>query len=265
MALELNTDFSISRLFLTKKVRIFIEDLELKTSQILTFSAPTIADIYTDDKLSMVYKMLTSDFEDFSRKACIKIETSFDFLDLLLFKLIPFREFSNWNKDVKYFLSTIFKGLNITYDKNLLTIDGVIITKEIWEYFIYVLKLCYGEKARKPQAPISLEGMSEEARKFFLAQQELEAKLQKIRRTGIHYDSNGKAIQNTSDDAIAKIFLTIIYEFPSLTFDYLFQQTMAQILWLQRYAAGAMSYEVNAQAFAAGNFKKGKKLEPFIK
>jgi hypothetical protein len=40
---------------------------------------------------------------------------------------------------------------------------------------------------------------------------------------------------------------------------------MAQILWLQKYAAGAVSYEVNAQAFAAGNVKKGKKLDFFIK
>jgi hypothetical protein len=47
--------------------------------------------------------------------------------------------------------------------------------------------------------------------------------------------------------------------------DYLINQTMAQIQWLQKQAAGAVSYEVNAQAFAAGNMKKGKKLEFFIK
>jgi hypothetical protein len=40
---------------------------------------------------------------------------------------------------------------------------------------------------------------------------------------------------------------------------------MAQIQWLQKYAAGAVSYEVNAKAFAAGNVKKGKKLDFFIK
>ena len=61
------------------------------------------------------------------------------------------------------------------------------------------------------------------------------------------------------------MMLTITYKFPSLTIDYLFNQTMAQIQWLQRMAAGAVSYEVNAQAFAAGNVKKGKKLDFFIK
>jgi hypothetical protein len=59
--------------------------------------------------------------------------------------------------------------------------------------------------------------------------------------------------------------LSITYAFPSLTFDYLYNQTMAQIQWLQKHAAGAMSYEVNAKAFAAGNVKKGKKLDFFIK
>jgi hypothetical protein len=71
--------------------------------------------------------------------------------------------------------------------------------------------------------------------------------------------------QKTSDgDSLIKSFLTIQYKF-NLSFDYLAEQTMAQIQWLQQYAAGAVSYEVNAQAFAAGNTKKGKKLDFFIK
>jgi hypothetical protein len=64
---------------------------------------------------------------------------------------------------------------------------------------------------------------------------------------------------------LAKILLYITYAFPSITIDYLINQTMAQIRWLQKYAAGAVSYEVSAQALAAGNMKKGKKLDFFIK
>jgi hypothetical protein len=66
-------------------------------------------------------------------------------------------------------------------------------------------------------------------------------------------------------EGLIKMMLVITYKFPSLTIDYLFNQTMAQIQWLQKMAAGAVSYEVNAQAFAAGNTKKGKKLDFFIK
>ena len=94
---------------------------------------------------------------------------------------------------------------------------------------------------------------SPEARALWLAQQENEAKIRRIKNSG------------GDSDGIMKIFLAIMYKFPSFTVDYLFDQTLAQIQWLQKYAAGAVSYEVNAQAYAAGNVKKGKKLDFFIK
>lgn len=95
---------------------------------------------------------------------------------------------------------------------------------------------------------------SEEARKLYLAQQEQEEKIRKIKSQASH-DKEG----------LMKALLAITYAFPSITIDYLLNQTMAQIQWLQKYAAGAVSYEVNAQAYAAGNVKKGKKLDFFIK
>ena len=87
-----------------------------------------------------------------------------------------------------------------------------------------------------------------------MAQREKEERIAKLKST-----------KQVDQDALIKSFLSITYAFPSLTIDYLCNQTMAQIQWLQKYAAGAMSYEVNAQAMAAGNMKKGKKLEFFIK
>ena len=73
-----------------------------------------------------------------------------------------------------------------------------------------------------------------------------------------------KAQKPGDSDGLLKAFLTIQYKF-NLSFDYLAEQTLAQIHWLQEHAAGAVSYEVNAQAMAAGNIKKGKKLDFFIK
>jgi hypothetical protein len=87
-----------------------------------------------------------------------------------------------------------------------------------------------------------------------MAQREQEEKIARIKRSG-----------QQDKDGLIKILLSITYKFPSLTIDYLCNQTMAQIQWLQKYAAGAVSYEVNAQALAAGNMKKGKKLDFFIK
>jgi hypothetical protein len=86
-----------------------------------------------------------------------------------------------------------------------------------------------------------------------MAQQAAEEKIRKLRA------KKGDA------EGLIKMMLVITYKFPSITIDYLFNQTMAQIHWLQKLAAGAVSYEVNAKAFAAGNTKKGKKLDFFIK
>lgn len=133
-------------------------------------------------------------------------------------------------------------------------INGHTITSEIWNYIIYVLKLICGEKVIKP-----LTFDSEEAKQFYLAQQKLEQKINRTREKG--KTENGE----NDRDNLMKILLSITYAFPSLTFDYLFNQTMAQIQWLQKYAAGAVSYEVNAKILAAGNMKKGSKLDFFIK
>lgn len=59
---------------------------------------------------------------------------------------------------------------------------------------------------------------SEEARKLYLAQQEAEERIRKIKSKA----SNDK-------DGLMKGLLAITYAFPSLTFEYLFDQTMAQI------------------------------------
>lgn len=84
-----------------------------------------------------------------------------------------------------------------------------------------------------------------------MAQREQEEKIAKLKQS-----------RDGDKDGLAKVLLSITYAFPSITIDYLCNQTMAQIQWLQKYAAGAVSYEVNAQALAAGNMKK---LDFFIK
>lgn len=59
-------------------------------------------------------------------------------------------------------------------------------------------------------------------RQFYLAQQKAEQKINRLRAK--------QAQQNETDkDLLMKVFLAIMYAFPSFTFDYLLDQTMAQI------------------------------------
>ena len=60
---------------------------------------------------------------------------------------------------------------------------------------------------------------SEAEKKFYLAQKEMEDKIQSIKE-------KNKIFEN---DGLMKAILLIIYSFPSLTIDYLIQQTVAQI------------------------------------
>lgn len=60
---------------------------------------------------------------------------------------------------------------------------------------------------------------TEAAKKFFLAQREADEMIKSLREN----NSNGDS------EALIKTFLRITYAFPSLTFDYLSNQTMAQI------------------------------------
>jgi hypothetical protein len=76
-----------------------------------------------------------------------------------------------------------------------------------------LLKLSCGEKVVQP--PVF---NSEEARKLYLAQQEQEEKIRRIKSQGNH-DKEG----------LIKGLLAITYAFPSITIDYLLDQTMAQI------------------------------------
>ena len=58
-----------------------------------------------------------------------------------------------------------------------------------------------------------------EERKFYEAQQATEKRIAKLRATNKQAD----------EDFLIKMLLAITYSFPNLSFDYLFNQTMAQI------------------------------------
>ena len=62
---------------------------------------------------------------------------------------------------------------------------------------------------------------SEEERAFYMQQLEYEKRIQSIRQKGQSTDGD--------KEGLIKTCLYVIYAFPSLTFDYLFDQTMAQI------------------------------------
>lgn len=241
--MTIKDNYSLSRLFITKDINIFVDD------KMFTLKLKTIKDLYTDHTWNSVYHIWTGSIAATQQIFILPIQSHWDKITTVLFNLGQYDKYREIYDTFMRYIKELLPGVDIQISKRFLAVNGITITEEIWEYIIYLLQLTNGEKVTQP-----LNFDSEEAKRFYLAQKANEERIAAIRQ-----QKRGDA------DAMAKILLSITYAFPSLTIDYLINQTMAQIQWLQKHAAGAMSYEVNAQAFAAGNMKKGKKLDFFIK
>ena len=249
MAEKITDDYSITNLFLNKIVNVFVE----KKGK-FSLKLRTIRESLEDERWGIFYSIISTPFDKLEINKFFKTKSFIDLVKMIVFDFGQYDQFRYiYNLLLEQFplLFSSEDEFKVDMKNKELTINGINITNEIWDYIVYILKLSYGEKVTKP-----LTFTSEEAKQFFLAQQKLEEKIQATR------DKNKK---DSDGSGLMKMFLSIVYAFPSFTFDYLFDQTMAQIQWLQKYAAGSVSYEVNAQAFAAGNAKKGSKLDFFIK
>ena len=252
--MEITSNYSLVNLFASdkKEVKIFIRE-EGKRPQTIAIYLKGIRDFYQNDEWATTYTLLTQ--EDEMKKIIPKfvlpkdkILEPFDYLELVLFTLSKYKEYDVIVNCLIRSLRSLIKDFTIDYNKKKLLSGTVTITSDICNYIIYVLKLSCGEESAKPKI-----FATEAAREMYLAQLEFEKKIRKIK---------SKAGDN---DSLIKSMLTIIYCIPSFTFDYLFSLTMAQIRWLHNYAAKSASYEITAKAYAAGNLKKGKTPDFFIK
>lgn len=239
--MNIKDDYNLFKLFLEKTITIYVDNTYFK------IKAPTIKDLYLNSTINATYHLITLSTTEME-KIIPNSKDSFAFIETIIFQLGMYKEYSKLAQTIVGGLRELLPGVEIDYVNKQFIIEDLIITNEIWEYILYIIKLTCGEKVEKPRT-----FNSEEERQFYLAQKKMDERIKQI-----------KSQKPGDSEGLIKSFLTIQYKF-NLSFDYLAEQTMAQIQWLQKYAAGAVSYEVNAQAFAAGNMKKGKKLDFFIK
>lgn len=238
-----SNDFSITKLFITKEIKVSIDN-----RYAFSIWAKPIKDFYTDDSWIYTFQILNLSTDKWKELIHLDLTESLEFFEYFVFKMGFYKEYFTITTMIEHQLTELCPGLEFDYQIQKIKINNITITPEIWNYLVYVVKLYSGEKVAEP-----LNFDSPEAKAFWLKQKALEDKIKKVR-------------SNTGDkDSVIKTLLYITYCFPSLSFDFLFEQTPAQIHWLHEYAAKSVSYEVNAKAFAAGNTKKGKNLDFFIK
>lgn len=243
--MQIKDNFSITQLFLNKTVNVYIDN-----KQAFTLTAQPVKAFYEDNNWNAAYHIFSMNLKMWSELIPnVNITETWDYITAVLFQLSQFQQYKAIGDTIEHGLSCICPKCEINWHDKLVKFNDTIITPEIWSYVVYLLKLTCGEKVSQP-----LTFDSPEAREFFLKQQALEDKIRKAKQES-----------GVDKENLIKQFLLITYYFPSFSFDYLFNQSMAQIRWLQELAAKATSYSFNEKAYAAGNVKKSKRLEFFIK
>lgn len=247
--MKITDNFSITKLFVDKNITITINK-ETQQEKKIILKAPTIKDLQLNDCIlsaSYMWGLSAAKIEELFK---IKVDNNLSFVELIFF--------NGYFKEIQFFYSTFVNALNflfssVVYKKDIgLFIQDVQIDSEIWDYLVFIIKLSCGEKIEKPR---DLSSISPAEKKWIEAQKKMQERIDSIKSKARQVDK----------DVIIKMLLSITYAFPALNFDYLFDQTMAQIKWLQKYAAESVSYNVNSMAYAAGNVKKNSKLDFFIK
>lgn len=243
--MQIKDNFSITQLFLNKTINVFIDN-----KPAFTITAQPVKAFYEDNNWNAAYHLFSMNLKAWQDLIPnMDIQETWDYVLLVLFRLSQFQQYKEIGNVIEHGLTCTCPNCSIDWSNKMVKFNDITITPEIWSYVVYLLKLTCGEKVSQP-----LTFDSPEAREFFLKQQALEDKIQKAKQQ-----------KNVDKENLIKQFLLITYYFPNFSFDYLFNQSMAQIRWLQELAAKATSYSFNEKAYAAGNVKKSKKLEFFIK
>lgn len=242
-------NFDLFQLFITKDIKVWPEG---NPQDYFIIKAPTIRDFYLKENLNMIINLLNSSTKELKEfNPLLKGEVNFlTLLNSIFFDLSIYKEFWNFTKSLKSGLEELIPSIIIDkVNKKIFVKEGLELTDDICNSIQKIIKLICGDTREE------IKPSSKEAAKFYEAQKERDRKIAALKA------KFGKS----NKDGLLKTFLFIEYKFPTYTHEYLLDQTLAQIQWLQSYAAGAVSYEVNSKVFAAGNMKKGSKLDFFIK
>ena len=168
--MKITDNYSITTLFITKNINIYCDN------KIIKLNVPTIKDLYTNLDLNSIYHIWTSSFEDLQKLYFTPITDCFNAIETMIFEYGQYNRYRIIATKMREVLVWLIPNINIDMKLKALSVDGLTITSEIWDYILYILKLICGEKVTQP-----LSFDSEEARKFYMAQREQEEKITKLR------------------------------------------------------------------------------------
>lgn len=242
--LEWKDNLNILNLYATKDIILSCGE----TGQLITFSAPSLRDLISNFQLNICVGFLKKTYTELQKAFEIWEPRNFyDIFVILITKAGVYREYIELKTNVWEGFKVLFKKHELTCTENDIYIDDVFLDEGLFNIIIYLLKKLNGESV---QPPVIAKTPEEQA--FLDEMNKMNEKVARIKGQN----------KSAKEDDLLKIFATICYIFPMMTFDYLLDQTMYQISWLQKYASKGVNYSIEEKAFAAGNMKK--KLKFFL-
>lgn len=121
----MNNDFSITKLFLTKKVTVSL------SSQFFVINAPTILDLYTDNDLNLAYSLWTRNIKELSAQLKLEIKSPFEVNTLLIFQLGYYKQYKKIADTLRRAFEKIFDNCDFDFNNKQIKINNVILTDEI--------------------------------------------------------------------------------------------------------------------------------------
>lgn len=100
---------------------------------------------------------------------------TFDVVKLMLFRLSKYIQYFHIASAIQQSLLKLIDNLTIDTKNQKFLIGDFEITRDVWDYIIYILKLSYGEKVTQP-----LTFENEAARKFYEKQKALDKIIEKL-------------------------------------------------------------------------------------
>ena len=122
--MEIRDDFNLFKLFLEKTINIYVDGTSFK------IKVPTIKNLYLNNTTNATYHLIT--LGDSERKKLIQnVESSFEFVNTIVFQLGIYKEYSTLAQTIIGGLKELLPGVEIDYTNKQFTIEDLIITDEI--------------------------------------------------------------------------------------------------------------------------------------
>lgn len=124
--MAISDNYNLFNLFLTKRVKIRVDNKDFE------INLPSVKDLSLSDTINATYHIMTMSDKEVRKSLPIDhVENSLDFVNMIVFELGKYQEYSHTAQTIKEGLSFFIPNVVLDYKNKQLIVDNIIITKEV--------------------------------------------------------------------------------------------------------------------------------------